>query len=78
MVEREPFIAFSISDEDALGPSICRLCLMEVLPNGFGGFARDNSGERFGCSLLHVAQAAEVSEEALAGLRTDAWDVEEF
>ena len=30
-------------------------------PDGFGGFAGDDGGEGFRGSLLHVAEAAEVS-----------------
>ena len=47
-------------------------------PDGFGGFARDYGGEGFGGGLLDVAQAAEVGEQALAGLRADAGDVEQL
>ena len=39
---------------------------MKVPPDGFGGFAGNDGGERLGRSLLHVAQAAEVGEQALA------------
>jgi hypothetical protein len=46
----------------------CGLDLVEVLPDSFGSFARHHGGQGFGGGLLHVAQAAEVSEQALAGL----------
>lgn len=52
--------------------------LMEVPPDGFGGFAGDYGGEGFGGGLPDVAEAAEVGDEALAGLRAYAGDVEEF
>ena len=52
--------------------------LMKVLPDGFGGFAIDDGGERFGRGLLNVAQAAEVREQALAGLRAHAGNVQKF
>jgi hypothetical protein len=48
---------------------------VEVLPDGFRGFAGDDGGERIGRGLLHVAQAAEVREKALAGLRANAGNV---
>jgi hypothetical protein len=40
---------------------VSRMGFVKMLPNGFGGFSRDYGGERFGCRLLHVAEAAEVS-----------------
>ena len=45
-------------------------------PDGFGGFARDYGGQRFGRGLLHIAQAAEVGEQALAGLRAYAGNIQ--
>ena len=45
-------------------------------PDGFGGFSWDYGGEGFGGGLLDVAEAAEVGEQALAGLRADAGDVQ--
>jgi hypothetical protein len=51
---------------------------VEVAPDGFGGFAGDYGGEGVGGGLLHVAEAAEVGEETLAGLAAYAGDVEEF
>ena len=51
---------------------------VEVAPDGFGGFAGDYGGEGVGGGLLHVAEAAEVGEQALAGLVAYAGDVEEF
>ena len=56
----------------------CRLCFVEVAPDGFGGFAGDYGGEGFGGGLLDVAEAAEVGDEALAGLLAYAGDVEEL
>jgi hypothetical protein len=41
-------------------------------PDGFRGFAGYNGGKRFSGSLLHLTQASEVGEQALAGLRADA------
>jgi hypothetical protein len=55
-----------------------RLGLVEVAPDGFGGFAGDYGGEGVGGGLLDVAEAAEVGEETLAGLAANAGDVEEF
>ena len=54
------------------------LVIMEMPPDGFGGFAGDYSGQGFGGGLLYVSKAAEVSEEALAGLGAYAGDVEEL
>ena len=54
------------------------LVIMEMPPDGFGGFAGDYGGERFGGGLLHVTQAAEVGEQALAGLRAYAGDVQQL
>ncbi len=48
--------------------------MVEVAPDGFGDFAGDDRGEGFGGGLLHVAEAAEVGEESLAGLRAYAGD----
>jgi len=41
---------------------------MKVVPDGFGGIAGDNGGQGLGGGLLRVAEAAEVSEQAPAGL----------
>jgi hypothetical protein len=49
-----------------------------VTPDGFGGLAGDYGGEGFGGGLLNVAEAAEVGQEALAGLGAYAGDVEQF
>jgi hypothetical protein len=54
------------------------LGLVEVAPDGFGGFAGDYGGQGVGGGLLDVAEASEVGEQALAGLTADAGDVEEF
>ena len=54
------------------------LWLVEVLPDGGGGFARQDGGEGFGGGVLNVAQGAEVGEQTLAGLRADAGDVEQL
>jgi hypothetical protein len=51
---------------------------MKMPPDGLGSFARDDGGKGFCSCLLHIAQAAEVSEQALPGLRTDAGNVEQF
>jgi len=51
------------------------LGLVEMTPDGFGGFAGDYGGQGLGGGLLHVAEAAEVGEQALAGLRAYAGDV---
>jgi len=51
---------------------------MKVLPDGLGGFAGDDGGEGLGGCLLHIAQAAEVSEQALAGLRANTGDIEQL
>ena len=50
---------------------------VKMPPDGLGRFAGDDGGEGFRCGLLDVALAAEVSEEALAGLRADAGDFEQ-
>jgi hypothetical protein len=52
--------------------------LVEVPPDGFGGFAGDYGGQGLGGGLLDVAEAAEVGEQALASLGAYAGDVEEF
>jgi len=52
------------------------LGLVEMPPDGFGGFSRDYSGQGFGGGLLDVAEAAEVREQALAGTRAYARDGE--
>jgi hypothetical protein len=52
----------------------CGLGLVEVAMDGFGGFAGDDRGEGFGGGLLDVAEAAEVGEETLAGLRAYSGD----
>lgn len=57
--------------------NLCWL-FVEMAPDGLGGFAGDDGGERVSGGLLHVAQTAEVSEETLAGLLADTWDVEQF
>ena len=51
---------------------------MKMPPDGFGGFAADHGGERFRRGLLHIAQAAEVGEQALAGLRADAGNIQQL
>lgn len=51
---------------------------MEVPPDGFGGFGRDDGGEGFSGGLLHIAQAAEVGKQALAGLRADAGNAQKL
>jgi hypothetical protein len=51
---------------------------MKVVPDGFGGIAGDNGGQGLGGGLLRVAEAAEVSEEAPAGLGADAGDGKQF
>ena len=56
----------------------CLLGLVEMPPDGLGGFAGDYGGERFGGGLPHVAEAAEVGEQALAGLRAYAGDVQKL
>jgi len=45
------------------------LHLVEMPPDGLGGLAGDDGCERLRRSLPHVAQAAEVREQALARLR---------
>jgi len=55
-----------------------RLRLVEMTPNGLSGFAGDDCGERNSRGLLYVAQAAEVGQQALAGLLADAGDVEKL
>ena len=49
---------------------------MEMPPDGFGGFARHDGSQRLGGGLLDVAEAAEVSEEALASLGADAGNIQ--
>ena len=49
---------------------------MEVPPDRLGGFARHNGGQRLGGGVLDGAEAAEMREQALAGLRAYTWDVE--
>lgn len=51
---------------------------MKVPPDGLRSFAGDDGGERFGSGLLDVAQAAEVGEQALAGLRAYAGNVQQL
>ena len=52
----------------------CGLGVVKIPPNSFSGFAGDYGGQRFGGGLLDLAEAAEVSEEPLAGLRAYAGD----
>ena len=52
--------------------------MVKVPPNGLRRFAGDYGGQRLGSGLLHVAEAAEVREQALAGLRADAGDVQQL
>src|SRR5580692_846244 len=47
-------------------------------PDGVCSFAADDGGEGFRRGLLHFAQAAKVNQEALAGLRADAGNVEKL
>ena len=54
------------------------LRLVEVPPDGFGGFARNYCGQGIGGGLLHVAQAAEVGEQALACLLSDAGNIQQL
>jgi len=54
------------------------LGLVEVAPDGFGGFAVDDGGEGLGCGLLHVSETAEMREQALACLAADSGNVEQF
>lgn len=54
------------------------LSWVEVPPDGFGGFLGDYGGEGVGGGLLYVAEAAEVGEEALAGLGAYAGNVEQL
>ena len=49
---------------------------MEVPPDRLGGFAWHHGRQRLGGGLLDVAEAAEMREQALAGLRAYTWDVE--
>ncbi len=49
-----------------------------MIEDGVRGFAGDDGGEGFGGGLLDVAEAAEVGEQALAGLRADAGDIEQL
>jgi hypothetical protein len=51
---------------------------MKVLPDGFGGFRGDYGGPGLGGGLLNVAEAAEVGQQALAGLRTYAGDFQQL
>lgn len=55
--------------------SRCRPGFMEVTPDGFGSFARDDRGQRLGRGLLHIAEAAEVGKQALPGLGAYAGDI---
>src|SRR5208283_4144788 len=52
--------------------------LMEMLPDGLCGFAGDDGGEGFRAGLLHIAQAAEVGKQALAGLRAHTGNLEQL
>jgi hypothetical protein len=52
------------------------LSLVEMPPDGFGGFSWDDGGEGFGGGLLDVAEAAEMGEQSLAGLGAYAGDVQ--
>jgi hypothetical protein len=52
----------------------CGLGVVKMLPDGFGGLSWNYGSQRFGGGLLHVAEAAEVSEQALTGLRAYAGD----
>lgn len=47
---------------------------MIMPPDHLGSFAVDDGGQRFRGGLLDLAEAAEVSQKALAGLRADAGD----
>jgi len=40
---------------------------MKMTPDGVGGFAGEDGGERFGGGVLDIEEGAEVSEETLAG-----------
>jgi hypothetical protein len=51
---------------------------MKVAPDGFGGLAGDYGGQGLGGGLLNIAEAAEVGEEALAGLGAYAGNVQQF
>src|SRR5271157_6396349 len=55
-----------------------RLCFMKMPPDGFGGFAWNDGGQRLGGGQLHLAQAAEVGEQTLASLRADAGNVQQL
>ena len=56
--------------------SAWRLWRVEMPPDGFGGFSWDDRGQGFGRGLLDIAEAAEVGEQSLAGLRAYAGDIQ--
>src|SRR3954454_10330079 len=60
--------------------SCCRrgLGFVKMPPDGFSSFPRDHCGQRFSRGLLHVAQAAEVCQKALARERAYPGNVEQF
>ena len=54
------------------------LFLVEMPPDGFSGFARNNGSQGFRGGLLDIAQTPKVREKALAGLRAYAGNVQQF
>ena len=51
---------------------------MKVPPDGFGGFARDDCSQGIGGSLLHIAQAPEMGEQALPCLLPNAGNIQQL
>ena len=51
---------------------------VKMCEEGLGGLTRDYGGQGLSCGLLHVAETAEVGEQALAGLRAYAWNIQQF
>ena len=49
-----------------------------MTPDGLGGFLWNNGSEGLRRCLLHVAQATEVGEQTLTGLRTYTGDIEKL
>jgi hypothetical protein len=50
------------------GGSVFDCFRVKMPPDGFSGLARHNGRERLSGGLLHIAQASEMGEQALASL----------
>ena len=60
------------------GMLIRRLRFVKMTPDCLRCFAWNDGSERFGRGLLYVAQAAEMREQPLPGLRAHAGNIQEF